>query len=126
MTKHYNEHVITSIKDWDERIHCEGQHNNQGENWGNHWGMNVGQLLRILATYQPMIPVVIRRDIGWEGMMNQDVEVKHILVKSPREDDYPQCREAIKENPDEAVEVLALTMSDYSTEDVFVNYEEGE
>ena len=60
--------------------HGDTDHYSHGKNWDNHWGMTVGQLISQLAAYPPSQPIVIRRDVGWSGMCNFEIEVGEVVV----------------------------------------------
>ena len=89
-----------------------------GKNWGKHWGMNVGELITLLSAYPPSQPIVIRRDVGWNGMCNFDIEVGEVVVLADGGDDYTQCREAMKKGEKDTMIVVALMCEGYSTENI--------
>tara|TARA_R100000781_G_scaffold101693_1_gene65199 strand:+ start:163 stop:555 length:393 start_codon:yes stop_codon:yes gene_type:complete len=111
-TPPYHEWTIRKITEQNNILHHEPKE------WGNWYGMTVKNLVAALVTYNPNMPVCIRRDIGWSGMGNYDIEIKEVIIKSNSADDYSQCRDAIRAGTMPHMEVLALTMDGYSTEDI--------
>ena len=111
-TPPYHEWTIRKITEQNNILHHEPKE------WGIWYGMTVKNLVAALVTYNPNMPVCIRRDIGWSGMGNYDIEIKEVIIKSNSADDYSQCRDAIRAGTMPHMEVLALTMDGYSTEDI--------
>ena len=111
-TPPYSEWTSREINQWNNiKTH-------DPEEWDNWYGMKVKDLVAALVTYYPNMPVCIRRDVGWSGMMNGDVEIKHVIIKTDGTDDYEQCRDAIRAGTMPHMEVLALTMDGYGTDDI--------
>ena len=111
-TPPYNEWTIREVNQWNNiRQH-------EPEEWDNWYGLRVKDLVAALVTYNPNMPVCIRRGVGWSGMMNGDVAIKNVIIKTDGRDDYDQCRDAIRKGTMPYMEVLALTMDGYSTDDI--------
>jgi len=87
----------------------------QGKNWGKHWGMTVGELIVQLSAYPPSQPIAIRRDVGWSGMCNFDIEVGEVVVRADGDDDYDSCRDAMKKGEMDTMVMVALMCEGYST-----------
>jgi hypothetical protein len=90
-TPPYHEWTIRKINEQNNIRHHEPKE------WDNWYGMRVKNLVAALVTYNPEMPVCIRRDVGWSGMMNADV---------------------IRAGTMPHMEVLALKMDGYGTEDI--------
>ena len=107
------------ILEWLEAYtHGDTDHHSQGKNWDNHYGMTVGQLVEQLAAYPPSQPIVIRRDVGWHGMSNFGIEVGEVVVLADGDDDYTQCREAMKKGEKDTMIVVALMCEGYGVENL--------
>ena len=111
-TPPYHEWTISNIN---QRNNMKS---NDPEEWDNWYGMRVKDLVAALVTYNPNMPVCIRRDVGWSGMMNGDVTINSVIIKTDGRDDYSQCRDAIRKGTMPHMEVLALKMDGYSTDDI--------
>ena len=98
--------------------HGDTDHHSQGKNWDRHYGMTVGDLINQLAAYPPSQPIVIRRDVGWSGMCNFEIEVGEVVVRAAGGDDYTQSREAMKKGELDTKIVVALMCEGYSTENL--------
>ena len=111
----YHEYTLERLKN---AKNGDTDHHSQGKNWGNHWGMTVGQLISQLAAYPPSQPIVIRRDVGWNGMCNFGIEVGEVVVRADGDDDYTQCREAMKKGEMDTMIVVALMCENYGVENI--------
>ena len=111
-TPPYHEWTLRNINQWNN------MKSNDPEEWDNWYGMRVKDLVAALVTYNPNMPVCIRRDVGWSGMMNGDVAINSVIIKTDGRDDYSQCRDAIRKGTMPHMEVLALKMDGYSTDDI--------
>lgn len=98
--------------------HGDTDHHSHGKNWDMHWGMTVGQLVEQLAAYPPSQPIVIRRDVGWNGMSNFGIEVGEVVVRADGDDDYTQCREEMKKGEMDTMIVVALMCEGYGVENL--------
>ena len=112
----YNEWTITKLQnakkgdtDW----------NSDGKNWDKHWGMTVGQLISQLSAYPPSQPIFIRRDVGWSGMCNFEIEVGEVVIRADLEDDYDSCREEMKKGEKDTMIVVALMCDGYGTTNLY-------
>ena len=108
----YHEWTIRKINEQNNIRHHEPKE------WDNWYGMRVKDLVAALVTYNPEMPVCIRRDVGWSGMMNADVDMNCVIIRADGEDDYSQNRDAIRAGTMPHMEVLALKMDGYGTEDI--------
>ena len=111
-TPPYNEWTLRGINQWNNTK------TDDPKEWDNWHGMKVKNLVAALVTYNPNMPVCIRRDVGWSGMMNGDVAIKNVIIRTDGRDDYEQCRDAIRAGTMPHMEVLALKMDGYSTDDI--------
>lgn len=111
-TPPYSEWTIREMENKNRFRHQEP------EAWDNWYGMKVKDLVAALVTYNPEMPVCIRRDVGWSGMMNAAIDVNPVIIRADGEDDYEQNRDAIRAGTMPHMEVLALTMDGYSTDDI--------
>ena len=111
-TPPYSEWTIKRISEQNNIRHHEPKE------WDNWYGMRVKDLVAALVTYNPEMPVCIRRDVGWSGMMNADVDMNCVIIRADGEDDYSQNRDAIRAGTMPHMEVLALKMDGYGTEDI--------
>ena len=93
--------------------HGDTDYHSHGKNWEGHYGMTVGQLINQLAAYPPSQPIVIRRDVGWSGMCNFDIEVGEVVVRADGGDDYDSCREEMKKGEMDTMIVVALMCDGY-------------
>ena len=98
--------------------HGDTDYHSHGKNWGNHYGITVGQLINQLAAYPPSQPIAIRRSVGWSGMSNFGIEVGEVVVRADGDDDYTQCREAMKKGEMETMVIVALMCEGYDTENL--------
>jgi len=112
----YDEWTITKLQnakkgdtDW----------NSNGKNWDNYWGMTVGQLVSQLSAYPPSQPIFIRRDVGWSGMCNFEIEVGEVVIRADLEDDYDSCREEMKKGEKDTMIVVALMCDGYGTTNLY-------
>jgi len=111
-TPPYHEWTIRKITEQNNIRHHEPKE------WDNWYGMRVKDLVAALVTWNPNMPVCIRRDVGWGGMKNGDVAINDVIIKADGRDDYSQCRDAIKKGTIPHMEVVALKMDGYSTDDI--------
>ncbi len=111
-TPPYHEWTIRKINEQNNIRHHEPKE------WDNWYGMRVKNLVAALVTYNPEMPVCIRRDVGWSGMMNADVDMNCVIIRADGQDDYSQNRDAIRAGTMPHMEVLALKMDGYGTEDI--------
>ncbi len=111
-TPPYHEWTIRKINEQNNIRHHEPKE------WDNWYGMRVKNLVAALVTYNPEMPVFIRRDVGWSGMMNADVDMNCVIIRADGQDDYSQNRDAIRAGTMPHMEVLALKMDGYGTEDI--------
>jgi|TARA_A100000172_G_scaffold80516_1_gene70297 hypothetical protein len=93
-------------------------HYSQGKNWDKHWGMTVGELITQLSAYPPSQPIAIRRDVGWNGMCNFGIEVGEVVVRADGDDDYTQCRDAMKKGEIDTMVMVALMCEGYGVENI--------
>ena len=111
-TPPYNDWILRELKHHNSIRHYEPKE------WDGWHGKRIKDLVAALVTYNPNMPVCIRRDVGWSGMMNGDVAINSVIIKTDGRDDYSQCRDAIRKGTMPHMEVLALKMYGYSTDDI--------
>ena len=111
----YHKYTVQAIQ---EAKYGDTDHYSQGKNWDRHYGMTVGELINQLAAYPPSQPIVIRRDVGWNGMSNFDIETGEVVVLADGDDDYTQCREEMKKGKVDTMIVVALMCEGYGTENI--------
>lgn len=101
--------------------HGDTDHHSHGKHWDSHWGMTVGQLISRLSSYPPNQPIVIRRDVGWTGMSNFDIEVDEVIVRAHGGDDYDSCREEMKKGKMDTIHVVALMCEGYNVVNLYAH-----
>ena len=111
----YNKWALESLQNAKKG---DTDYHSDGKNWDRHYGMTVGQLIHQLSAYPPSQPIVIRRDVGWSGMCNFDIETGEVVVRADGGDDYDSCREEMKKGERDTMVVVALMCEGYGTENL--------
>jgi hypothetical protein len=114
----YHERTLEKLEN---AKHGDTDYHSHGKHWDNHWGMTVGQLINRLAAYPPNQPIVIRRDVGWSGMSNFDIEVDEVIVRADGDDDYDSCREEMKKGEKDTMHVVALMCEGYGVANLYAH-----